>query len=367
MVEKHQKKKDDQQDELAKLKDENKQNDTKESESDVGHNNDSDVMMDPDQVEEHEDLSTKYLTIAGKGTGGGKRSSRQIHTKYGYHAFIKWEHLTDNSHFELVKKFKGGYGEVLILKSKKTGEMVVVKKNCKGDNIDADTANEITQMKLLKNKSKYLINLLGISVYDQEKGRVAILMQYGGKRLDDFLGDFSDDMKNSDEFRVILEDVLLKIAIGIKDIHIQNIMHRDIKEANVFVIYSDGKYQPRIGDFGIARNIKEFQSLSGSILSEMQITKRMTKVGTVPYMAPEMDYDEPYDGKVDCFAWAKMAINCHKLCGFVEKTKAVKKIKHPEISEAFLTVIKEALEEDPDDRLSASDVVNRLENLTYFF
>ena len=194
-------KKDDQQDEPAKLKDENKQNDTKESESDVGHNNDSDVMMDPDQVEEHEDLSTKYLTIADKGTGGGKRSSRQIHTKYGYHAFIKWEHLTDNSHFELVKKFKGGYGEVLILKSKKTGEKIVVKKNCIGSNHESNTINEIKQMQLLKDKSEYVIDLLGISVYDQENEKVAILMQFGGSQLDHFLKEFSDDKKNTVELR----------------------------------------------------------------------------------------------------------------------------------------------------------------------
>ena len=76
--------------------------------------NENDEMMDPDHVEEEDDHSTKYLTL----TDAQKKSiqKRKINTKYGYHQSIKWEYLTDESQFEHVDKFKGGFAEVLILK-----------------------------------------------------------------------------------------------------------------------------------------------------------------------------------------------------------------------------------------------------------
>ena len=55
----------------------------------------------------------------------------------------------------------------------------------------------------------------------------AIVMQYGGKQLDEFLSCF--EKKGTPELRKIVEDLLMQVACGIYDIHQQGLMHRDIK------------------------------------------------------------------------------------------------------------------------------------------
>ena len=331
----------------------------KDSKGVLVNSDDDSVMMVPDHIEEEENFSTKYLNETMTDSRRKALKKRKVYTKHDYNASFKWEALTDNSKFEQVETHQGGFGEVLILRAKKTGEKFVVKRNFKGDNAESNTTNEIRQMKKLKDKSKYVIEFIGISVYDKEKNLIAIIMEYGGLQLDKFLRDFLKEKQNTEELREILEDILLKTAIGINDIHKQDIMHRDIKEANVFVNESGGVFIPRISDFGTARNVKQFQMLEELVLREIQETMIMTRIGTVPYMAPEMDEDKPYDEKVDCFAWAKMAINCHKLCGFID-TKFITKIKSPGISNDLLAVIKECLKEDPEDRICSNIIVERL-------
>ena len=107
---------------------------------------DNSNMMPPDHVEQEYDHKTDYVM---KGSDGKTLTdeeieaikNRRIKTKYGYdNKYIKWENLTDESNFKQVDKFKGGFGEVLILKCEQDGGMIVVKKNCKGDNTEFDTA-----------------------------------------------------------------------------------------------------------------------------------------------------------------------------------------------------------------------------------
>ena len=61
------------------------------------------------------------------------------------------------------------------------------------------------------------------------------------------------------------------MAIGIADIHMKKILHRDIKTQNVFLTI-DGEI--RIGDLGVAK--------------EMKHDLAHTIVGTPYYLSPEM-------------------------------------------------------------------------------
>lgn len=66
----------------------------------------------------------------------------------------------------------------------------------------------------------------------------------------------------------------------------QNIIHRDVKESNIF--YSDmGMF--KLGDFGISRQL-------------MANTATMTSAGTVSKMAPEVYKGEKYDSRVDIYS-----------------------------------------------------------------
>lgn len=69
----------------------------------------------------------------------------------------------------------------------------------------------------------------------------------------------------------------------------QNIIHRDVKESNIF--YSDmGDF--KLGDFGISRQLSNYLINSGTL----------TTAGTVSKMAPEVYNGQQYDNRVDIYS-----------------------------------------------------------------
>jgi len=74
--------------------------------------------------------------------------------------------------------------------------------------------------------------------------------------------------------------------------HRNNVIHRDVKPANIFV-QPDGRV--KLLDFGIAR-LEEKKS------QDLSLTRPGHIIGTVPYMAPERLRDKPLDGRSDIFA-----------------------------------------------------------------
>ena len=75
---------------------------------------------------------------------------------------------------------------------------------------------------------------------------LAILEHPRGYQLDFFLDLFE---KGTLKLRVILEDLLVQAACGISDIHESGLMHRDVKDSNMFVNeIESGVYVLKIGD-----------------------------------------------------------------------------------------------------------------------
>jgi len=86
----------------------------------------------------------------------------------------------------------------------------------------------------------------------------------------------------------IVEELCSALAYA----HRHNVIHRDVKPANIFV-QPDGRV--KLLDFGIARlEQKKSQDLS--------LTRPGHIIGTVPYMAPERLRDKPLDARSDIFA-----------------------------------------------------------------
>ncbi|XP_026405312.1 serine/threonine-protein kinase STY8-like [Papaver somniferum] len=85
-----------------------------------------------------------------------------------------------------------------------------------------------------------------------------------------------------------LLEFAIDICKGMEYLHQKNIIHRDLKTANLLM---DIDHVVKVADFGVAR----FQSQGGEMTAE---------TGTYRWMAPEVINHQPYDQKADVFSFA---------------------------------------------------------------
>ena len=103
---------------------------------------------------------------------------------------------------------------------------------------------------------------------------------------------------------VLAAPFLFQIFDGIAALHAQQIVHRDIKGGNVFIVASDQSV--KILDFGIAK-------LADPLLQLSALTGARRVVGTVGYMAPEQASCGAIDHRADI--WALGALMYRMLTG----------------------------------------------------
>jgi serine/threonine-protein kinase len=99
--------------------------------------------------------------------------------------------------------------------------------------------------------------------------------------------------------------IVTAVASALDHAHKQDLLHRDVKPANIMITHLDDEDGQRIllTDFGIARNVNDISGL----------TKTNMTVGTVAYCAPEQLLGEDVDGRADQYSLAATAF--HLLTG----------------------------------------------------
>lgn len=151
----------------------------------------------------------------------------------------------------------------------------------------------------------------------------------------------------------IIEELCSALAYA----HRANVIHRDVKPANIFV-QPDGRV--KLLDFGIAR-------LGEKKSKELSLTRAGHIIGTLDYMAPERLRDKPLDGRSDLYAAGVVLYQlvCGQLPFAGEDTVLMQRIlnePHPPLSSkcsncppALDRVIDRALAKSPDDRYSTAE------------
>eukprot|EP00009_Paramoeba_aestuarina_P007356 CAMPEP_0201518238 /NCGR_PEP_ID=MMETSP0161_2-20130828/9141_1 /ASSEMBLY_ACC=CAM_ASM_000251 /TAXON_ID=180227 /ORGANISM="Neoparamoeba aestuarina, Strain SoJaBio B1-5/56/2" /LENGTH=473 /DNA_ID=CAMNT_0047915959 /DNA_START=226 /DNA_END=1644 /DNA_ORIENTATION=+ len=192
--------------------------------------------------------------------------------------------------FELQSKLgEGAYGSVYKAIMKSTQAELAIK-NIKISQQESESIQE--EMKILKEcRDKNIVCYYGCAVPNSsslwilmdlcEKGSVLDLMKtMPGKKF------------NEDQVGAFMGPVLS----GLSYLHSKNIIHRDIKAANILVTSSG---EVKIGDFGISAQISEGKS-----------AKAKTIIGTPLFMAPEVIDGKKYTHNSDVWSLGITAIEC---------------------------------------------------------
>ena len=94
--------------------------------------------------------------------------------------------------------------------------------------------------------------------------------------------------------------LMLEVSRAVAHAHHKGIIHRDLKPSNLLITDSNGKPEPRVIDFGIAK------ALDGPLVTKVMFTKIRQVVGTPGYMSPERQHTSQIshsaDTRTDVFA-----------------------------------------------------------------
>ena len=193
-------------------------------------------------------------------------------------------------------------------------------------------------------------HIVGVHDRGEFEGQIWISMDYvegtdAGRLLRER---YPNGMPKSD-----VADIVSAVADALDYAHQRNLLHRDVKPANILLAHPEsGEQRILLADFGIARWVNDISGLTATNMT----------VGTVWYAAPEQLMGAHLDGRADQYGLAATAF--HLLTGappFQNSNPAVVISQHlsasppaigarrPELS-ALDPVLAKALSKDPNDR-----------------
>jgi serine/threonine protein kinase len=129
-------------------------------------------------------------------------------------------------------------------------------------------------------------NISHIYAIEEHGEDTFIVMEYiDGQELKSVVGAGSQPAHKTDE----IVNIAIQIAEGLQAAHEKQIVHRDIKSANIMI---NEKGRVKIMDFGLAK-----------VRGVAQVTKQGTTLGTTTYMSPEQAQGNEVDHRTDIWSF----------------------------------------------------------------
>ncbi|KAG0669529.1 hypothetical protein C6P41_001133 [Kluyveromyces marxianus] len=230
-------------------------------------------------------ITSSSPTLRPEGSGS-ESSLKQLSNSSAPYEIGSMKHKKKFSDFIVLQKMgEGAYGKVDLCMHKKDRYIVVIKRIYKErilvdtwvrDRVLGTIPSEIQIMVTLNKKPHD--NILQIRDFFEDDDYYYLETEMHGETGSIDLFDLIELKTNMTEYEAKL--LFKQIASGIKHLHDNGIVHRDIKDENVIV---DNKGFVKLIDFGSAAYVK-----SGPF---------DVFVGTIDYAAPEVLGGEPYEGK----------------------------------------------------------------------
>ena len=191
-------------------------------------------------------------------------------------------------HYRILEKLgEGGMGVVYLAEDTKLGRRVAIKllphHNASDANASKRFETEAQAAAALNHP-----NVATIYSIEETDNQTFLVMEYiEGKELKDIINSSTSLLKVWGLNGIL--DYVMQIASGLQAAHSKEIVHRDIKSANI-MLNNSGNI--KIMDFGLAR-------FRGTV----HLTKTGTTVGTIAYMAPEQFLSNEVDHLADIWSF----------------------------------------------------------------
>ncbi len=187
--------------------------------------------------------------------------------------------------FELMKELgKGAFGTVCLVKRKEDGNIYAIKRVKISQLNKKEQENSLNEVRILASISHP--NIIGYkeAFFDDDSKTLNMVMEYA----DD--GDLETKIQKHIKNKTNLSEnelwsYLIQMVQGLKSLHDNKIMHRDLKSANVFLC-KNGTL--KLGDLNVSKVVK-----MGLVY---------TQTGTPYYASPEVWADKPYNYKSDIWS-----------------------------------------------------------------
>ncbi|KAM3138397.1 hypothetical protein pb186bvf_009483 [Paramecium bursaria] len=186
--------------------------------------------------------------------------------------------------FQILDKLgEGSYSTVLRVKRKSDSIEYAMKKVRMGQLKDKEKENSLNEIRILASIAHPNIVAYKEAFYNETSQSLCIIMEFANE------GDLHERIKQQLQQKHYIQEreiwkMLYQISQALKTLHQMQILHRDLKSANVFI--HDGEY--KLGDMNVSKVAKN--------------KLVYTQTGTPYYASPEVWRDQPYDAKSDMWS-----------------------------------------------------------------
>ena len=234
--------------------------------------------------------------------------------------------------FKILNKIgEGSFSTVLKVQRKKDGIIYALKRVKFAKLSDKEKSNALNEIRILASINNKNIISYKEAFFDEMDSSLDIVMEYADEG--DLFQLITEKKKTKTHFtEEEIWNALIQLLNGLRSLHELNILHRDLKSANVF-LFKGGIV--KLGDLNVSKVTRKGMGY--------------TQTGTPYYASPEVWKDKPYDSKSDiwslgCVIYEMCALNPpFRAQSMEELFKKVVRGYYPDISNKYSKDLSEIL------------------------
>ncbi|KAK8880769.1 hypothetical protein M9Y10_003457 [Tritrichomonas musculus] len=251
---------------------------------------------------------------------------------------------------------EGSFGKVYKAIDKETGQICAAKVNRKelvqcDDNDINNLSREINILAQIE--SPLIVKFIGFNTVDfHEDSKPTIVTEFikNGSLRDIIEAELRGlSLPEWDETKKLI--VIYGVASGLAYLHAHEILHRDIKPENIFL---DEFLFPKIGDFGLAKEIKDDTTTAF--------------VGTPLFISPEIINDAQYTKAGDVYAYAMLVYSLltlkdpfdekNQFTIFKKVSKGYRPLFPDNVPECYQNLLRKCWSHLPEERPTFEDIID---------